>query len=131
MTDKEKISWRQQAKLWVLQGILLVAAGISLFSTMAGFHTVFFPSSAMVAVLASLLVQGIELCGALPSRRLRRVLALCGIQCYELYQHRHTDLCIHAPRHDHIKQRLLHSAVARCAVRYFFRHGQPIQHDFR
>lgn len=61
MTDKEKISWRQQAKLWVLQGILLVAAGISLFSTMAGFHTVFFPSSAMVAVLASLLVQGIEL----------------------------------------------------------------------
>ena len=44
MTDKEKISWRQQAKLWVLQGILLVAAGISLFSTMAGFHTVFFPS---------------------------------------------------------------------------------------
>ena len=52
MTDKEKISWRQQAKLWVLQGILLVAAGISLFSTMAGFHTVFFPSSAMVAVLA-------------------------------------------------------------------------------
>lgn len=47
MTDKEKISWRQQAKLWVLQGILLVAAGISLFSTMAGFHTVFFPSSAM------------------------------------------------------------------------------------
>ena len=28
---------------------------------MAGFHTVFFPSSAMVAVLASLLVQGIEL----------------------------------------------------------------------
>ena len=48
MTDKEKISWRQQAKLWVLQGILLVAAGISLFSTMAGFHTVFFPSSAMV-----------------------------------------------------------------------------------
>lgn len=61
MTDKEKISWRQQAKLWVLQAILLVAAGISLFSTMAGFHTVFFPSSAMVAVLASLLVQGIEL----------------------------------------------------------------------
>ena len=44
-----------------MQGILLVAAGISLFSTMAGFHTVFFPSSAMVAVLASLLVQGIEL----------------------------------------------------------------------
>lgn len=61
MTDKEKISWRQQAKLWVLQGILLVAAGISLFSTMEDFHTVFFPSSAMVAVLASLLVQGIEL----------------------------------------------------------------------
>lgn len=61
MTDKEKISWRQETKLWVLQGILLVAAGISLFSTMAGFHTVFFPSSAMVAVLASLLVQGIEL----------------------------------------------------------------------
>lgn len=61
MTDKEKISWRQQAKLWVLQGILLVAAGISLFSTMAGFHTVFFPSSALLALLASLLVQGIEL----------------------------------------------------------------------
>ena len=61
MTDKEKISWRQETKLWILQGILLVAAGISLFSTMAGFHTVFFPSSAMVAVLASLLVQGIEL----------------------------------------------------------------------
>lgn len=62
MTDKEKISWRQQAKLWVLQGILLVAAGISLFSTMAGFHTVFFPSSALLApLLASLLVQAIEL----------------------------------------------------------------------
>lgn len=43
MTDKEKISWRQQAKLWVLQGILLVGAGISLVSTMAGFHTIFFP----------------------------------------------------------------------------------------
>lgn len=60
MTDKEKISWRQQAKLWVLQGILLVAAGISLFSTMSGFYTVFFPSMAG-ALLASLLVQGIEL----------------------------------------------------------------------
>lgn len=61
MTDKEKISWRQQAKLWVLQGILLVAAGISLFSTMEGFHTVFFPSAVLAALLASLLVQGIEL----------------------------------------------------------------------
>lgn len=61
MTDKEKISWRQHAKLWVLQGILLVAAGISLFSTMAGFHTVFFPSAVLAALLASLLVQGIEL----------------------------------------------------------------------
>jgi hypothetical protein len=61
MTDKEKISWRQQAKLWVLQGILLVGAGISLFSTMEGFHTVFFPASAVIACAASLLVQGIEL----------------------------------------------------------------------
>lgn len=61
MTDKEKISWRQQAKLWVLQGILLVGAGISLVSTMAGFHTIFFPSSAVLAFGASLLVQGIEL----------------------------------------------------------------------
>ena len=61
MTDKEKISWRQHAKLWVLQGILLVAAGISLFSTMEGFHTVFFPSAVLAALLASLLVQGIEL----------------------------------------------------------------------
>ena len=61
MTDKEKISWRQQAKLWVLQGLLLVATGISLFSTMAGFYTVFFPTSALLALLASLLVQGIEL----------------------------------------------------------------------
>ena len=61
MTDKEKISWRQETKLWVLQGILLVAAGISLFSTMEGFHTVFFPASAVIACAASLLVQGIEL----------------------------------------------------------------------
>lgn len=61
MTDKEKISWRQQAKLWVLQGILLVAAGISLVSTMSGFYTVFFPDSMAVACAASLLVQGIEL----------------------------------------------------------------------
>lgn len=61
MTDKEKISWRQQAKLWVLQGILLVAAGISLFSTMSGFYTVFFPDSMALACAASLLVQGIEL----------------------------------------------------------------------
>lgn len=61
MTDKEKISWRQQAKLWVLQAILLVGAGISLFSTMEGFHTVFFPASAVIACAASLLVQGIEL----------------------------------------------------------------------
>lgn len=61
MTDKEKISWRQQAKLWVLQGILLVAAGISLVSTMSGFFTVFFPDSMAVACAASLLVQGIEL----------------------------------------------------------------------
>lgn len=61
MTDKEKISWRQETKLWVLQGILLVAAGISLFSTMEGFHTVFFPTSAVIACAASLLVQGIEL----------------------------------------------------------------------
>lgn len=57
----ENISWRQQAKLWVLQCILLLAAGISLVSTMAGFHTVFFPSSALLALLGSLLVQGIEL----------------------------------------------------------------------
>ena len=61
MTDKEKISWRQETKLWILQGILLVAAGISLFSTMEGFHTVFFPASAVIACAASLLVQGIEL----------------------------------------------------------------------
>ena len=61
MTDKEKISWRQQAKLWVLQGILLLAAGISLVSTMSGFYTVFFPDSMALACAASLLVQGIEL----------------------------------------------------------------------
>lgn len=61
MTDKEKISWRQQAKLWVLQAILLVAAGISLVSTMSGFYTVFFPDSMALACAASLLVQGIEL----------------------------------------------------------------------
>ena len=61
MTDKEKISWRQQAKLWVLQGILLVAAGISLISTMSGFYTVFFPDSMALACAASLLVQAIEL----------------------------------------------------------------------
>lgn len=61
MTDKEKISWRQQAKLWVLQGILLVAAGISLVSTMSGFYTVFFPDSMALACAASLLVQCIEL----------------------------------------------------------------------
>lgn len=59
--SNESISWRQHAKLWVLQGILLVAAGISLFSTMEGFHTVFFPTSAVIACAASLLVQGIEL----------------------------------------------------------------------
>lgn len=59
--SNESISWRQHAKLWVLQGILLVAAGISLFSTMEGFHTVFFPASAVIACAASLLVQGIEL----------------------------------------------------------------------
>lgn len=57
----EKISWRQQAKLWVLQGILLLAAGISLVSTMSGFYTVFFPDSMALACAASLLVQGIEL----------------------------------------------------------------------
>ena len=61
MTDKEKISWRQQAKLWVLQCILLLAAGISLVSTMSGFYTVFFPDSMALACAASLLVQGIEL----------------------------------------------------------------------
>lgn len=61
MTDKEKISWRQETKLWILQGILLVAAGISLVSTMSGFYTVFFPDSMAVACAASLLVQGIEL----------------------------------------------------------------------
>ena len=61
MTDKEKISWRQQAKLWVLQGLLLLAAGISLVSTMSGFYTVFFPDSMALACAASLLVQGIEL----------------------------------------------------------------------
>lgn len=61
MTDKEKISWRQETKLWILQAILLVAAGSSLFSTMEGFHTVFFPASAVMACAASLLVQGIEL----------------------------------------------------------------------
>lgn len=44
-----------------MQGILLVGAGISLFSTMEGFHTVFFPASAVIACAASLLVQGIEL----------------------------------------------------------------------
>lgn len=59
--SNESISWRQQAKLWVLQGILLVAAGISLFSTMEGFRTVFFPASAVLACAASLLVQGVEL----------------------------------------------------------------------
>ena len=59
--SNESISWRQETKLWVLQGILLVAAGISLFSTMEGFHTVFFPASAVIACAASLLVQGIEL----------------------------------------------------------------------
>lgn len=57
----ESISWRQKAKLWVLQGILLVAAGISLFSTMSGFYTVFFPDSMALACAASLLVQAIEL----------------------------------------------------------------------
>lgn len=57
----ESISWRQKAKLWVLQGILLVAAGISLVSTMSGFYTVFFPDSMALACAASLLVQGIEL----------------------------------------------------------------------
>lgn len=59
--SNESISWRQHAKLWILQAILLVAAGISLFSTMEGFHTVFFPTSAVIACAASLLVQGIEL----------------------------------------------------------------------
>lgn len=60
--SNESISWRQHAKLWVLQGLLLVSAGISLFSTMEGFRTVFFPTPAVLAAFwASLLVQGIEL----------------------------------------------------------------------
>lgn len=61
MTKPKAPHWREESKLHILKFLLLIAALMSIFSTMSGFHKVFFPGSLACACAASFLVQGIEL----------------------------------------------------------------------